>query len=107
MSRVGMKTANKQFPIDVLQCIAIGVDTQSKIIDYLNCSSSTLCILLRKLVVEGTLEVKRIGMHNQYSLRTITTYNDPFRLAKPNKSTNTFALPPRRQHTMDCKRLAA
>jgi len=98
-----MKTANKQFPKDVLQCIKIGVNTQSKILHTLRCSSSTLAILLRKLVVEAVLEVERIGMHNQYMIRRVSTYNDPFKLAKPAKSDRTFALPPRRRHSMDEK----
>lgn len=102
-----MKTANKQFPKDVLQCIKIGVNTQSKILDTLRCGSSTLAILLRKFVEEGVLEVKRVGMHNQYMMRTVSTYNDPFKLAKPTKTDKTFTLPPRRKHSMDDKRQRA
>jgi len=99
-----MKTANVQFPKDVLQCIKIGVNTQSKILDTLRCGSSTLAILLRKLVEEGVLESVRVGMHNEYMMRPESAYNDPFKLAKPTKSDKTFTLPPRRKHSMDDKR---
>lgn len=100
-----MKTTNKQFPKDVLQCIKIGVNTQSKILDTLRCGSSTLAILLRKLVADAVLEVERVGMHNEYMIRRVSAYNDPFKLAKPTKNAKTFALPPRRKHRIDEKKV--
>jgi len=97
---------NPKFETDVLQCIANGIDTQAKIIAELNCNSSTLCIHLRKMIAASKIQSQRVGMHNVYSMRIDTRYNDPFGLAQPTKNTNTFYLPPRRQHSMD-ERIAA
>lgn len=95
---------NHQFPKDVLTCITNGIDTQAKIIAELDCCSSTLCVLLRKMIAASEIEAVRVGMHNVYSLRKVARYHDPFGLSGQHKSNRTFMLPPRRQHSLDDKR---
>ena len=97
---------NHQFPEDVLRCIANGLDTQAKIVEELNCSYSTLCILLRKLVSASQIESCRQGMHNVYTIRKDSSFHDPFGLSGRPTSNHTFMLPPRRQHSIDEKKVS-
>jgi hypothetical protein len=99
-----MKKSDPQLKVDVLQCITIGMNSKNSIVNNVRCKSGTLNKILAALVAEGKVKVEKHGTANRYFLHNNINYNDPFGLARPNKNVNTFALPARRQHSMDEKR---
>jgi hypothetical protein len=99
-----MKKSDPQIKVDVLQCIAIGLNTKNSIINHVRCKSGTLNKILASLVEDKKIRLEKHGTANWYFLHNEINYHDPFGLAQPNKNTNTFILPMRRQHLMDEKR---
>lgn len=99
-----MKKSNPQLKLDVLECIRIGMNTKNNIVNNVRCKSGTLNKILINLVDEGKIKFEKHGTANWYFLHSPINYHDPFNLAQPNKNTNTFILPNRRQHSMDEKR---
>ena len=102
-----MKKSNPQLKEDVLQCIKIGMSTKNSIINHVRCQTGTLNKILIALVADGKIKVEKHGQSNKYFLNTEIKYHDPFGLAQPKKSGDTFILPPRRAHQLDGERIAA
>ena len=101
-----MKKSDPQLKLDVLECIRIGMNTKNNIVNNVRCKSGTLNKILITLVDQGKVKIEKHGTVNWYFLHTPINYHDPFKLAKPVKSTNTFILSQRRSHSMDDKKEA-
>jgi hypothetical protein len=89
---------------EVIRCIRNGINTKSAIGQEVRFGSRTIQNILIELEKTQEIRAERIGLAKHYFLTNAIPFNDPFGLAKPVKSLNTFALPARRQHSMDEKR---